>query len=161
MGRFRVLFVSGAALSLSTVLLALSACGGRAPTGPPSFTITATALNPSSVTAANPSTSAITLMPANGYTGSVSLSCKNTIGGTPAPTCSFSVSPVVISGTSPGTSMMMMTTSSNTPVGSYAIPRLRKGYQRSSSKQRFSGSVADDSGRYPARCGHLSGEPHP
>ena len=57
MGRFRVLFVSGATLSLSIGLLALSACGGRAPTGPPSYAITATALHPSSVTAGSPSTS--------------------------------------------------------------------------------------------------------
>ena len=122
MNRIRPLFVSAAGLGLSALLLTFGSCGGGTTSGPaPSYTITAAALNPASVTAGSASTSAVTVTPANGYAGTVDLSCKNTIGGMPAPTCSFSVSPVVITGTSPGTSMMTVTTSKNTAGGSYTI----------------------------------------
>ncbi len=104
------------------LLLSFVACGGRALADrQPSYTITATALSPASVTAGNESTSVITVTPENGYTGSVSLLCAHTIQGTPTPTCSFSVSPLAITGTAPITSMMTMTTARNTPGGSYAI----------------------------------------
>src|SRR5208282_828704 len=121
----RLLFVSSAALGLSALLLSLSACGGSssaAPVGPTSsYALTAAALNPGSVTAGNASTSSITVTPANGYTGTVHLSCSNITGGTPAPTCSFSVSPVTITGTAPGNSTLKVSTSSSTPGGNYTI----------------------------------------
>ncbi len=121
----RLLFVSGAVLGLSAVLLNLGACGGGAPASPggptPSYTLTAAALNPGSVTAGNAATSAITVTPANGYTGSVSLSCSMINGGTPAPSCSFSTSPVIITGATPGTSTLTVSTSSSTPGGNYTI----------------------------------------
>jgi hypothetical protein len=101
--RLRLLFVSGAVLGLSLLLLSLSACGGTVPAAPvgpaPSYTLTAAALNPGSVSAGNGSSSTITVTPANGYTGSVSLSCSSITGGTPAPSCSFSVSPIMRCGT--------------------------------------------------------------
>jgi len=124
MSPLRSLFVSGAFLSLSTLLLGLSGCSSGSstgPTGPPSYTLTAAALNPGSVTAGNASTSTITVTPTNGYTGSVSLSCSMISGGTPAPSCSFSTSPVMITGATPGTSTLTVSTSSSTPGGKYTI----------------------------------------
>jgi len=120
----RPLFVSGALLGLSALLLGLSGCSSGSsggPTGPPSYTLTAGALNPGSVTAGNASTSTITVTPANGYTGSVTVSCSMISGGTPAPSCSFSTSPVIISGASSGTSTLTVSTSSGTPGGQYTI----------------------------------------
>jgi phospholipase C len=124
MSPLRPLFVSGAFLSLSALLLGLSGCSSGSltgPVGPPGYTLTATALNPGSVTAGNASTSAITVTPANGYTGSVGLSCSMIRGGTPAPSCAFSPSPVMITDTTPGTSTLTVSTSSSTPGGNYTI----------------------------------------
>ncbi|MGO9515531.1 MAG: phospholipase C [Candidatus Korobacteraceae bacterium] len=125
MGCLRFLFVCCAVLGLSALVLNLGACGGGAPSTPvgpaPSYTLTAAALNPGSVTAGYASTSTITVTPANGYTGSVSLSCSMISGGTPAPSCSFSTSPVMITSATPGTSTLTVTTSSSTPGGNYTI----------------------------------------
>jgi phospholipase C len=87
----------------------------------PSYALTAAALNPGSVTPGAASTSTITVTPANGYTGSVTLSCSSITGGTPAPTCSFNGSPITIAGTAPGTATLTVSTTSSTPGGSYAI----------------------------------------
>jgi phospholipase C len=117
--RFRVsilVFCGLFALSLS-----LTACGGGSSSPPPSptYTLTAAALTPSSVTAGASSTSAITITPANGYTGSVTLSC-GAITGNSAPSCSFSTNPVMISGGS-GTATLTVATTANTPGGNYSI----------------------------------------
>ena len=87
----------------------------------PSYTLTATALNPASVTAGVFATSTITVTPANGYTGSVRLSCSSVTGGTPAPVCTFNPSTVVISGTSAGTSVLTVVSTLSVPGGSYAF----------------------------------------
>jgi phosphoesterase family protein len=87
----------------------------------PGERVTAAALSPVSVIAGNASTSTITVTPANGYTGSVSLSCSMISGGTPAPSCSFSRSPVMITGATPGTSTLTVSASSSTPGGNYTI----------------------------------------
>jgi phospholipase C len=126
MGRIRLLLVAAGVLGQSVLLLSLSGCGGSTanlpPINPPaSYALNATALNPASVTAGGTATSTITVTPANGYTGSVSLSCSIITGSTPAPTCMFSMSPVVISGMSAATSMLTVTTTSSTTGGSYAI----------------------------------------
>ena len=124
MGPLRPLSVSGAFLVLSTLLLGLSGCNSSSSTGQmgqPSYTLSATTLNPGSVTAGNASSSAITVTPTNGYTGSVSLSCSMISGGTPAPTCSFNASAVTITSTSPGTSTLTVSTSNSTPGGNYTI----------------------------------------
>ena len=124
MNPFRPLFVHGAFLCWTTLLLGLSGCSSGSSTGPtdqPGYTLSATALNPESVTARNTSSSAITVTPANGYTGSVNLSCSMISGGTPAPSCSFSPSAVTISGAAPGTSTLTVSTSSSTPGGNYTI----------------------------------------
>jgi phospholipase C len=121
----RAVFVSGTILGIGALALGISACGGgssaTAPVVPPSYTLSAGALNPASITAGSRSTSTINLTPANGYTGSVNLSCGTISGGINVPTCSFSPSAVTISGMNPGTSTLTVSTSSNTPGGNYAI----------------------------------------
>jgi phospholipase C len=120
----RLSCVSGAILGLSGLLFGLSGCNSGSSTGQmgqPSYTLSATPLNPESVTAGNSTTSAITVTPANGYTGSVSLSCSMISGSNPAPTCAFGTSPVTISSSTPGTSMLTVATSTGTPGGSYTI----------------------------------------
>ncbi len=118
----RLFFVSGALPGLISLLLGLSACGSSssAPVGP-GYTLTAAPLNPGSITAGNTSSSAITVTPATGYTGSVSLSCGNITGGSAAPKCSFSMNPVAISGTTAGASTLTVSTSTSTPGGNYTI----------------------------------------
>jgi phospholipase C len=125
MNRLGFWFCSSVVLGMNALLLSLSACGGGA-TVPaaapaPSYVLTASALNPVSVTAGSAAASTITVTPANGYTGNVSLACSKISGSTPAPACSFSVSPIVIAGTSPKNSTLMVSTSSSTPGGSYAV----------------------------------------
>jgi phospholipase C len=118
------LFACIATLCLSAVLAVATGCGSSSSTNQivtsPSYTISASALSPASITAGNTSTSTITVTPANGYTGSVSLSCRAT-GGTPEPACAFSTSSVTISSSTPGTSTLTVTTTTSTPGGSYSI----------------------------------------
>ena len=122
MSRHRILFVSGAALSLCSLLLSLGACGGTPAVSPaPNYTLSVGALTPGSVSAGSGSTSTITVTPANGYTGSVNLACNSVSGGTPAPTCSFDVSPIMITGAAAGKSTLTVSTSISTPGGSYSI----------------------------------------
>jgi len=75
------------AFILGAVLLGLSACssGSSSGSGSGSYTLAAGALNPTSVTAGSASRSTITVTPASGYTGAVTLSCSMITGGTPAP----------------------------------------------------------------------------
>jgi phospholipase C len=106
-------------------LLNLSACGGNSSSPAPvgttaSYALTAAALNPGSVTAGGVASSAITITPANGYTGNVTLSCA-AIAGNAAPSCSFSINPVPISGGTAATSTLTVSTTTNTPGGSYSI----------------------------------------
>ena len=112
-------------LSAVLFLLSLNGCGGGAPSGPApakaSYTLGAAALSPASVTAGGTATSTITVTPVNGYTGSVSLSCSSITGATSPPTCSFSASPVVISGTAAATSTLTLSTSIGTPDASVTI----------------------------------------
>jgi phospholipase C len=120
----RAVLVGGAFLSIGVLSFCLSACGGgssSAVAGPPGYMLSATALNPGSTTAGKVSTSTITLTPANGYTGSVSLTCGMISGGMQAPTCSFSPAAVMVGGASPGTSTLTVSTSTSTPGGSYTI----------------------------------------
>jgi phospholipase C len=115
----RLLVARGSVLGLSAMLLGLIAC---ADPPAPSYTLTAAAMNPGSVTAGQTSTSTITVTPANGYTGSISLSCSVIIqGATPTPTCSFSASLLTISRPTPVNSTLTVSTSSSTPGGIYAI----------------------------------------
>jgi phospholipase C len=120
----RLVFALGAFFSLSVLLLGLGGCGssGTGKTAPtPSYALTASPLSPSSVTAGNTATSTITVTPANGYTGSVNVTCSSVSGGTPAPTCAFSGNPIAITGTAAGTATLTVSTTSSTPGGNYAI----------------------------------------
>jgi len=127
MSSLRLSLVYGSLLSLTAVLLSLSACGGggssssTVPPATPSYTITATALNPASITSGNTATSTLTVTPANGYTGSVQLSCSAITGAVPAaPSCSFNPSTVTLSGAA-GSAVLTVSTSSAMPGGSYSI----------------------------------------
>ena len=91
------------------------------PTGAPNYILAATALNPASVTSGSVSNSTITVIPANGYSGSVSLSCGAITGGSVAPDCSFNPSLVTVSGTAPGTSTLTLSTMSSAAAGNYTI----------------------------------------
>jgi len=103
-------------------LLLLNACGGGNPQPviTASYSVTATPLNPVSITAGENATSAITVAPAGGYTGSVTLSCAS-LSGTASPKCSFSSNPVTVSGSSSASAKLTVSTSIDTPGGSYAI----------------------------------------
>ena len=124
MARLRFLFVSSIILALTALLLSLGACSSSSSSTPPppasSYTLTAAALNPASITAGGTSSSAITVTPAAGYSGSVTLSCAKITGNT-APTCSFSTNPVTVTGGAGGSSTLTVTTTSNTPGGTYSI----------------------------------------
>jgi len=124
MARLRFLFVSSIILALTALLLSLGACSSSSSSTPPppasSYTLTAAALNPASITAGGTSSSAITVTPAAGYSGSVTLSCAKITGNT-APTCSFSTNPVTVSSGAGGSSTLTVTTTSNTPGGTYSI----------------------------------------
>ena len=85
------------------------------------YELAATALNPGFITLGNTSTSAVTVTPISGYTGSVSLACNITGGGVPAPTCSVSPASVTISGGNPSTAALTVSTSSSTPAGNYSV----------------------------------------
>jgi phospholipase C len=112
--------IFGALLALS---LSLSACGGgsSSSTPPPagSYTLSAAALTPGSITAGASSTSAITVTPANGYTGSVTLSCGG-LTGSAAPSCTFSPNPVPVSASAANSTLTVATTST-TAGGTYSI----------------------------------------
>ena len=125
MTRLRV-FVAAAVAGLVLLLLCLSACGGGSSTSSSGsssssggYSLGATALSPSPVTAGNSSTSTVTVTPRSGYTGSVTLSCAPLTGSNP-PACSFSPNPVTINGVA-GTSTLTVSTSMNTPGGNYDI----------------------------------------
>ncbi|MGC2476868.1 MAG: alkaline phosphatase family protein [Candidatus Sulfotelmatobacter sp.] len=111
------------------LLFVMNACGGSSspppvvepsPVKPTSYTLAAAALSPSSISAGSDSTSSVTVTPVNGYEGSVTLSC-GAMGGSAAPTCSFSINPITVSSTAPVSSTLTVTTSTSTPGGSYAI----------------------------------------
>jgi phospholipase C len=103
-------------------LLSLSGCGGNASPAPMAGTymLTAAALIPNSITAGGTSSSTVTITPANGYTGSVTVSCA-AIAGKAAPSCSFSTNPVVVTGSAGATSILTVSTTPNTAGGSYSI----------------------------------------
>jgi len=80
----------------------------------PGYSLSADATTtPSSVNAGSPATATVTVTPANGYTGSVTLSCSISpvVTGAGAPTCSFgSTSPVSITGATVVTATVTFTT---------------------------------------------------
>jgi phospholipase C len=87
--------------------------------GPPGYVLTATALNPPLVTAGKMSTSTVVVIPANGYTGTVTLSCGMASGGMPVPSCSVNPPAVTISSIHPQTTALTVLTSVDAPGGTY------------------------------------------
>jgi phospholipase C len=114
-----------AGLILASLLLGVAACstggssGGTG--GKASYSLSASSLNPSTLTAGNSSTSTITLTPSNSYTGTVTLSCSTITGGSPAPTCSFNPSAVSVSSSGPATSTLTLSSTTSTPGGPYSF----------------------------------------
>jgi phospholipase C len=123
MSRLRLWLAPDVYLAVIAVLVGLGGCssGSSTGTGSPSYSLAAGALNPSTVTAGNSSSSTISVTPANGYSGTINLSCGMITGGNPAPTCAFSASQVTISGGTAGASTLTISTSANTPGGTYSI----------------------------------------
>jgi phospholipase C len=112
----------GGAFGVALLLLSLGACGSSSsPPAKSGYALSAGVLSPASLTAGGSATSTITLTPMNGYAGSVSLSCSNISGGTPAPVCSFSASSVTIGGSGPSTSTLTVATTASTPGGTYSV----------------------------------------
>jgi Chitobiase/beta-hexosaminidase C-terminal domain/Legume lectin domain len=87
------------------------------PPPPPSFALTGTAV---SIASGATGTSTITVTPADGFTGTVTLACAITSSpsGATAPTCSVS-QPAAISGTQPVTSTLTINSGSTTTAGNY------------------------------------------
>jgi len=84
----------------------------------PDFTLSATQLSPSSVTAGGSATSSITVAPLNGFAGDVILTCSVTGGGTPAPTCSFN--PATVPN---GTGTSTLTVNTTAPKAADLLPK--------------------------------------
>jgi phospholipase C len=121
---FRVASVAVAGAGLAALVFGFDGCGGgSSPKGPPGYSLAASALNPASVRAGNTSTSTITLTPAGGYSGNVTLSCA-AIPGTDAPTCSFNPNPVPVSGSASST--LTVSTVIDTPGGNYTVSVIGK-----------------------------------
>jgi phospholipase C len=85
--------------------------------GPPGYVLSVTPLNPRLVTAGKMSTATVMVIPANGYTGTVSPACGTIGGGSSAPACSFDPSEVTISTINAKPSALTVSTSGNTPGG--------------------------------------------
>ena len=119
MNFLRIAGIGVAGTGLAALAFGLNGCGdgGSSSHSNSDYSLAVSALN-SSITAGNTSSSTITLTPAGGYSGSVTLSCA-AISGTNAPTCSFSPNPVPVSGN--GTSTLTVSTVINTPGGNYTI----------------------------------------
>lgn len=90
------------------VVLAVTMTGAPAT---PGYSLTGGTANPTNVNAGSSSTATVTVTPANGYTGSVTLSCSISpvVSGSGAPSCSLSPNPVVVT-SGAATSMLTFTT---------------------------------------------------
>jgi subtilase family serine protease len=92
----------------------------------PGFAMAAPALSPATVSAGGSATSTITVAPTGGFAGPVAFTCSVTGGGSPAPTCAFSVSPVPnASGTS---TLTVSTTASHSLSGALTSPGSGRGF---------------------------------
>ena len=82
-------------VSLAATNLAIFAAQGFNPLGP-GYSLSASVANPASIKTGGSSTATVTITPANGYVGTVSLSCSISpaVTGVNAPSCSFSQNPV-------------------------------------------------------------------
>ena len=89
-----------------SLVLAVTLSGSTASTTP-SYSLSAGTANPNPVNAGNSSSATVTVTPANGYTGSVTLSCSISpvVSGSAAPTCSLTNPVSVTAGTATSTLM--------------------------------------------------------
>lgn len=79
-----------------------------------SFTLSALPVTPI-VVAGQPASYQVTVTPNKTYTANVSLSCTSGLpGGTPAPACTFSTTPISIAGSSPSTVTLTISTTART-----------------------------------------------
>jgi hypothetical protein len=91
-------------------------------------TVNAFTLDPPSplsrtVAAGNPASYQITLRPQLTFSASISLSCSAGLpGGTPAPTCTFSTTPVTLQGSSPSTVTLTISTAARTTTTAKLTP---------------------------------------
>jgi hypothetical protein len=91
-----------------------------------SYTVSATP-NQNVVVAGNPATYQVTVTPRQNFTASISLTCSQGLpGGTPAPTCTFSTTPITLQGTSPSSVALTISTYPRTTT----TVRLRSGSGR-------------------------------
>ena len=105
-GRADLLFPNSNGLNGVAVLLNTTAAG---------FQLSATALSPASVSAGSSTTSTVSVVPAVGFTGAVTLSCVGLPGDA---TCQF-IPPSVAGGS--GTSSLTITTTSSAASGTYPV----------------------------------------
>jgi Pro-kumamolisin, activation domain/Fibronectin type III domain len=93
----------------------------------PSYSLSAGAANPSTVTPGSSSTATVTLTPSGGYNGTVTLSCgiSPIVSGANAPTCDFNPNPVTVAGSAPVTSTLTFTTVGVSGAAIHGSSRLR------------------------------------
>jgi hypothetical protein len=93
----------------------------------PSYSLSAGAANPSTVTPGSSSTATVTLTPSGGYNGTVTLSCgiSPIVSGANAPTCAFNPNPVTVAGSAPVTSTLTFTTVGVSGAAIHGSSRLR------------------------------------
>ena len=146
---------------LSLGLLSMSACSSSSSSTPPapSYTLSAAALNPASITAGGTSSSAITVTAASGYSGSVHLSCASIAGSAP-PACSFSTNPVTVASSVGRQFHADGDHHQHYPGRHLRYQRHRKRRQQYSSQQWSSGLESRDRSRVPAHRSDLPGEPY-
>jgi hypothetical protein len=93
----------------------------------PSYSLSAGAANPSTVTPGSSSTATVTLTPSGGYNGTVTLSCgiSPIVSGANAPTCDFNPNPVTVAGSAPVASTLTFTTVGVSGAAIHGSSRLR------------------------------------
>jgi len=95
---------------------------------PPAYSLSAPqTTTPSSVNAGSSSTATVTLTPANGYTGSVTLTCSISpvVSGSSAPTCSFGSNPVSITNGTASATLIFSTVAPPGRVAAHGFADLR------------------------------------
>jgi phospholipase C len=102
---------------MGSLLLALAGCGGGGSTAA-GYTVTVAALG--TITAGNRASAKVSLTPQNGYTGTVSLACSVSGGGSPPPSCALNA-PSVPVGPGAAASTLTVSSSVSTPGGGYAV----------------------------------------
>jgi phospholipase C len=89
--------------------------------GAPGYVLTGAALSPGLVTAGTASGTTLMVIPANGYTGTVSPFCGPIMGSSSIPDCLFSPAEVTISDINAQPSALTVSTTDNTPGGPYTF----------------------------------------